>query len=319
MNPTTPTPAALVGRAPSACRFFDAVFDGHRLTTLTIEGTPYWLAREVGEVLGYGDKGRALIEQISDEWASELMPERHYRKIVNGELAALKAIISDMPGVVRHVIDGRARSVTLLSREGLNRVLILTGKPVGIRFRDWLDADVLPAIQETGGYSVAPEPPKVDATPPPPVIEPTPATMRRAAELRRIGNGLVRTGNRSGAHAVFAAAAELVADRTIPALHKEIPRDPEQLLLPAVPPLTLVPPIAPAPRPDPWVTRVLRFMETQRDPVCGRDILAIVFGASRREKAALEKLPQGSAGVYADAKGRQRRGWVHLERRKSAA
>lgn len=46
-------------------------FEGRPLTTLVLDGRPCWIARQVGEAIGYALGGRRLVSLIRGEWADE--------------------------------------------------------------------------------------------------------------------------------------------------------------------------------------------------------------------------------------------------------
>lgn len=142
-----------VGRGKSTLSFD---FDNHRLTIIEMDGTIYLIAKKVGKALGYADEGRALINKISGEWSSpereggpELRADTHFLKIEGERLSELRVVITDSV-----IANPKTRSLLLLTETGLWRVLILTGKPAGIRLRDRLDSEILPQLRKTGSYSV---------------------------------------------------------------------------------------------------------------------------------------------------------------------
>lgn len=144
------------------------IFEGQRLTVIAYRDRRAFLAIEIGRILGYGQVGRDLVRQMNDEWAAEIRAPEHKAVLLGEELAAFKASPANLGGDSPQV-DPRAPSVTLLTEQGLYRVLMLTGKPVGIRLRDWLDSDALPKIAATGGYGQ----PQIEG----PAPEPKPAAL----------------------------------------------------------------------------------------------------------------------------------------------
>lgn len=73
----------------------------------------------------------------------------------------------------------------LLTEAGLWRVLILTGKPAGVRLRDWLDTEVLPSLRRSGHYSLLPPAPSAPTPLALPVLPPgfTPLSAGLVFEL----------------------------------------------------------------------------------------------------------------------------------------
>ncbi len=132
-------------------------FEGHTLTVLHRGGKPHFVAAEVGLALGYED-GSRLTDKITGEWSAEFIAETDYVKITGSDVVAIRAALNDSPesgGSKR----GGARSLLLLTRDGLNLALMKTRKPAGVRMRRWLASEVLPALQQ--GELVASSDPEV--------------------------------------------------------------------------------------------------------------------------------------------------------------
>jgi prophage antirepressor-like protein len=108
-----------------------------------VQSLPLFLTAEIGEKLGYTENG-FLKTCFNWREAGELREGEHYQTWTGDALAPLKSA---------NLVGARAGALTLLTERGLWRVLILTGKPAGIRLRDWLDSEVLPEIARTGGYA----------------------------------------------------------------------------------------------------------------------------------------------------------------------
>lgn len=120
-----------------------ATFGDQTLPTVMLSNEPHWIAGQVGAALDYADGGRQLVGLLSAEWSSELLDGRDLVRLEGDALRPLKDL---------GLVGARASSVILLTESGLYRVLILTGKPVGVRLRDWLTTEVLPSIRRTGSY-----------------------------------------------------------------------------------------------------------------------------------------------------------------------
>lgn len=50
------------------------LFENSNLSTVIIDGKPWWIAREVAVALGYGDP-KQITRQVRSAWADELDPE----------------------------------------------------------------------------------------------------------------------------------------------------------------------------------------------------------------------------------------------------
>lgn len=129
-----------------------ARFDGRPLNILSVEGRPAWIARELGEALGYHHGGKRLVNRICEEWASEFIPGHDYAFVSGADLAQLKGLVEP------YVIDPRTASLLVLFEQGVFLVLAKTNKPLGKILRRFLVDEVLPQLARTGKYAPEAEP-----------------------------------------------------------------------------------------------------------------------------------------------------------------
>lgn len=131
-------------------------FEGHRVDTFWFNGKHYWLARDIGRLFEYSSDGKRLIKNIRDEWSDEFQDGVHYVILKGKELSDFKKFVQGVPKYGTPREDNHeftfAKSIMLISSEGVDRVCLLSRKPVGLRLRDWLNFKVLPQIRQTGGY-----------------------------------------------------------------------------------------------------------------------------------------------------------------------
>lgn len=135
-------------------------FEGRSLRVRPWRGRMWVEARNLGQVLGYGDPGEVL--RVIDRHAEDFEDGIDVVKVVGADLAEWKAvdIPSDCPDV-----DRTAR-LTLLSETAARMVAMLARTPDATRVRRWL-AGVWAEIARTGSY-VAPTAPAA----PEPQLEP---------------------------------------------------------------------------------------------------------------------------------------------------
>jgi hypothetical protein len=86
-------------------------------------GEPFWVAKDVCEILEYSDTEVAL-RKIDDD-------EKLIRKIY---------------------VSGQERDVWTINESGLYTLIIRSNKPQAKPFRRWVTHDVLPSIRKTGAY-----------------------------------------------------------------------------------------------------------------------------------------------------------------------
>jgi len=147
-------------------------FQGVQIRTMTHDdGSPLWLARDVGRALQYSGEGKALLNLIRREWADEFeQGEEFIRSDVSGEND------STTPRGWSHHPQGEASASAFiwLTESGLNLVCAKTTKPIGKAFRRFI-ARVLQPLRAFQGAAPAQAP--LDAK--------TQAMLEREARLRK--------------------------------------------------------------------------------------------------------------------------------------
>lgn len=94
--------------------------------TLVIENTPYFIAKDVAELLGYTNTQKAIRDHVDEE---DKLTERI-------------------------VLSGQNRDVIIINESGLYSLILSSKLPAAKRFKKWITAEVLPAIRKHGVYAV---------------------------------------------------------------------------------------------------------------------------------------------------------------------
>ncbi|MFC3167037.1 phage antirepressor [Paracoccus fontiphilus] len=97
-------------------------FVGHPVRVLTIGSDPWFIAKEIAEILGYSD-AEAMTRRLDDD-------EKQNRQIVGFG----------------------PRGVATINESGLYSAVMGSNKPEAKGFRKWVTGTVLPAIRKTGSY-----------------------------------------------------------------------------------------------------------------------------------------------------------------------
>lgn len=103
-------------------------FRGHDVRTLTIDGSPWWIAKDVCEVLEIEKHRDAVARLDSDERES---------------------VIVDTLGGKQHT--------TAINESGLYSLILRSRKPEAKAFKKWITSEVLPALRKQGFYSTRPQ------------------------------------------------------------------------------------------------------------------------------------------------------------------
>ncbi|MPV86920.1 BRO-N domain-containing protein [Ostreibacterium oceani] len=98
-------------------------FNKHLIRTLSIENTAWFIAKDIGDSLGYAN--------ISDALNKHVLPEER-----------------------SSVSLGRQGRTNIVNESGMYALVLKSRKKEAIKFRKWVTSEVLPTIRKTGGYGL---------------------------------------------------------------------------------------------------------------------------------------------------------------------
>ena len=98
--------------------------------TMEINGEPYFVGKDVAEILGYANTSKALIDHVDDE-----------DKLNNETLSSLGQ-----------------RGGWLINESGLYSLILSSKLSNAKKFKRWVTSEILPAIRKTGSYSIQSKP-----------------------------------------------------------------------------------------------------------------------------------------------------------------
>lgn len=101
-------------------------YNGSPVRTVMVDGEPWFVAKDVCEVLEHSNHKVAVSRLDEDEVS--------------------KVYLTDSLG--------RQQSTTVVSEAGLYSLVLTSNKPEAKQFKRWITHEVLPSIRKTGGYSV---------------------------------------------------------------------------------------------------------------------------------------------------------------------
>lgn len=117
----------------SSIQHFD--FNSSQVRIVFIDGEPWFVAKDVCNVLEVGNVGQALSRLDDDE-----VKQLDYQTIIT---------LNDDPSIAR---------LSAISESGLYSLTLSSRKPQAKDFKRWVTREVLPSIRKTGGYgAVNPE------------------------------------------------------------------------------------------------------------------------------------------------------------------
>ena len=94
--------------------------------TTTIGGQPYFVGKDVADILGYANTRKALIDHIDEEDKDDV--------------------------TIRDAI-GRNQTMTAINESGLYSLILSSKMPNAKKFKRWVTSEVLPAIRKHGLYA----------------------------------------------------------------------------------------------------------------------------------------------------------------------
>lgn len=101
-------------------------FENNQVRTLNIDGQPYFVGKDVADVLGYSNTRDALNRHVEFEDKKD--------------------------GVVIHDSIGRQQTPTFINESGLYSLILSSKMPNAKKFKRWVTSEVLPAIVHKGVY-----------------------------------------------------------------------------------------------------------------------------------------------------------------------
>lgn len=97
-----------------------------QIRTVTVDGEPWFVAKDVAEALGYSNSRKAVLDHVDDE--------------------------DKIDGVTIRDAMGRAQGAVAVNESGLYALIFGSKLESAKRFKHWVTSEVLPQIRTTGTY-----------------------------------------------------------------------------------------------------------------------------------------------------------------------
>lgn len=94
--------------------------------TLVIDNEPWFVGKDVAEILGYSNSRKAIGDHVDEE--------------------------DKIDGVTIRDSIGREQKPILINESGLYSLILSSKLPAAKKFKHWVTSDVLPSIRKTGAY-----------------------------------------------------------------------------------------------------------------------------------------------------------------------
>lgn len=125
MNSTNSLSANSLNSLPIITTFVNQEFG--KVRTLFLNNEPYFVGKDIAEILGYAKPQNAISEHVDED-------------------DALKQGITDSLG--------RIQNTTLINESGVYSLVFGSKLPAAKKFKRWVTSEVLPSIRKSGGYSI---------------------------------------------------------------------------------------------------------------------------------------------------------------------
>lgn len=103
-------------------------YEEQQVRTIEKNSEPWFVGKDVADILGYTDTAQAVRKHIDDE----------------------------DKGVVEMTTPGGKQNMVIINESGLYSLILSSKLPTARAFKRWVTSEVLPAIRKTGGYKITP-------------------------------------------------------------------------------------------------------------------------------------------------------------------
>lgn len=105
-------------------------FENHEVRSLLLNNEPWFVGKDVSDVLGYSNSRKALNDHVDAE-DKEVLTSRN-------------VTLENIPN----------RGITVVNESGLYSLILSSKLPSAKKFKRWVTSEVLPALRKTGQYQV---------------------------------------------------------------------------------------------------------------------------------------------------------------------
>ena len=103
-------------------------YEEQQVRTIEKNGEPWFVGKDVADILGYSDTAQAVRKHIDNE----------------------------DKGVVEMTTPGGKQPVTIINESGLYSLILSSKLPTAKKFKHWVTSEVLPSIRKNGEYKITP-------------------------------------------------------------------------------------------------------------------------------------------------------------------
>lgn len=104
-------------------------FEQNEVRTILVNDEPFFVGKDVAEVLGYSNTQKAILNHVDEE----------------------------DKGVTKWDTLGGKQNITVINESGLYSLILKSKLPNAKKFKRWVTSEVLPTIRKTGSYTNVPQ------------------------------------------------------------------------------------------------------------------------------------------------------------------
>lgn len=102
-----------------------------KVRVITIDGEPYFVGKDVAEILGYSNASKAVMNHVDEE-------DKQFRMLP----------VSDSQ-------NGNLVKTALINESGLYSLILLSKLPTAKTFKRWVTSEILPSVRKHGAYATS--------------------------------------------------------------------------------------------------------------------------------------------------------------------
>lgn len=101
-------------------------FENNQVRTLLINDEPWFVGKDVAQILGYSNPNKAIRDHVDEE---DKLTERF-------------------------VLSGQNKEAIVINESGVYALVFSSKLPSAKKFKHWVTSEVLPTLRKTGGYTM---------------------------------------------------------------------------------------------------------------------------------------------------------------------
>lgn len=129
------------------------------IRTIKLDGVPWFVGKDVAEALGYKTPKKAILDHVDEEDKQSLDSIKKGSKT-----EPFDENKGDDSPTFDETITGHPQTI-LINESGLYSLIMSSKLPSAKAFKRWVTSEVLPAIRETGAYTIDPRSTDTPSTP----------------------------------------------------------------------------------------------------------------------------------------------------------